>query len=571
MISSIKPAALSGWQLAALGAVAALAVGAGVVVGSFLLSSRVALGAAAEYVPAGTPFYIEVRVEPSAEQDSALREFLGHFPAVEGLDLDRPIAEQMAEHLDEMLATEGAELSWAADVEPWFDGRLAIAITDVAVDMADPTATPPVVAFLGVTDRDEAAAAVERVTTSSGMPSFAETTHAGVTVHVGSGGEPGAFALTDDQLIIGTAETAVTAAIDAHGNRSETLAARSDLSELTDSLPADWLAFATWDMRGLVTEAFEAASEADPQATAAIEALFEHQSLRGAAAISASGDRIAIDTAAEAPTGPFAVENGDRGLAEEVPAGALYYSEAVDLGEAIGGIIGPIKEAAAEDPAVEEQIRMAEAALGGDLEELLAWIGDAALVAGVIDDGPPYAGLVIAPDDMDDAERRVGQLTSFAGLAALDPSIGLSVSEAEIEGTTVTTIRWDGAAGMGVPELPVEAGELVVQLALTDDRVLIGVGEAFIDTALGLEESASLASDARFSGAVAELGGASNAGVTWVDVAGVVDLAGGLIGSMMPMAGEDDPLAWLDPIDALVVVNRIEGDLLVSRGALLVE
>ena len=44
-----------------------------------------------------------------------------------------------------------------------------------------------------------------------------------------------------------------------------------------------------------------------------------------------------MDAASEPPTGPFAVANADRGLAAEVPGDALYYSEAGNLGAALGG------------------------------------------------------------------------------------------------------------------------------------------------------------------------------------------------------------------------------------------
>ena len=64
---------------------------------------------------------------------------------------------------------------------------------------------------------------------------------------------------------------------------------------------------------------------------------------------------------------------------------------------------------------------------------------------------------------MDAAERRLDQLTSFAGLAALDPTSGITVGSEEVGGVTVTTIGWSGAAELGA-ELPVEAGALTMEL-----------------------------------------------------------------------------------------------------------
>ena len=161
--------------------VAALALGIGVTLGSFLLNTRAsALGSAAGYVPAAAPFYVELRVEPSADQDAALREFLGHFPAIEGLDLDAPLVDQMAEHLDEAFAAGGAEVSWSEDIDPWFDGRLAVAVLDVPALAADPTsmdAAPPTLIMAGVTDRVAAEDSIARLPEQADSPAFSETEH----------------------------------------------------------------------------------------------------------------------------------------------------------------------------------------------------------------------------------------------------------------------------------------------------------------------------------------------------------------------------------------------------------
>ena len=109
MSASIRPAdGMPAWRIAVIGAVGILAVGIGIAAGSFLLNTRsAAVGAGAAYVPADAPFYVEMRLEPSAEQDAALRELLGRFPPIEGVDLDQPLYTQMVERIDEMLAAEG--------------------------------------------------------------------------------------------------------------------------------------------------------------------------------------------------------------------------------------------------------------------------------------------------------------------------------------------------------------------------------------------------------------------------------------------------------------------------------
>ena len=295
--------------------------------------------------------------------------------------------------------------------------------------------------------------------------------------------------------------------------------------------------------------------------------------MRGAMAISAAGDRIMQDAVSEAPTGPFAVENVDRGIAAEVPGDALYYSEGGNIGAALAAYIEAGKLAAAEDPAAAEQIDTAEAALGAELEEMVAWIDDGALVAGW-NGSEPYAGLILVPNDMDAAERRMAQLVTFANLATLDPSSGISVDESDVAGTTVATIRWADPSGE-----PVEAFagpiSLTLQVAVTDDRVLLGYGETFVGQVLELDPATSLAMEPRFADAVAELGPTANAGVAWVDLVGLREAVETAMEPMIDMIDpegsyETEILPWLMPLDRAVTVTTLEGELLVQRSALLI-
>ena len=91
-----------------------------------------------------------------------------------------------------------------------------------------------------------------------------------------------------------------------------------------------------------------------------------------------------------------------------------------------------------------------------------------------------------------------------------------------------------------------------------------------------MDAADSLGSVARFSDAIAEMGGASSTALTWLDLAGARDA---IQAAMGPVIGTFDPtgeyeaqvLPWLEPLDRLVSVTRLEGTVLVQRGALLVE
>ncbi len=585
MSVTIRPnAGTSAWRIAVIGLVAVLAVGIGIAAGSFLLTTRtLALGSGAAYVPADAPFFAEVRLEPSGAQDAALREVLAHFPPIEDLDLERPLHEQLTERLDELLAAEGVEVSWAGDVAPWFDGRVAMALTDLPLGAmevpADPMAVPPVppfVVMLGVSDAAAAADGIGRILGHAGeaAPTFAESEHLGFTIRSADNGE-GAYTLTDDQLVLASDADGVRAALDTHAAGNGTLAEMAEITRLTDALPDDWLAFVTYDMTELMAQALTQGQSEDPAMAAAFESLMEHQSLRGAMAFSAAGDRLLLDAATDPPTGPFAVANADRGLADEVPGDTLYYSEAGNIGAALAAVIEPIKQAVAATPEGAEQLGMVEAALGADLEDLVSWIGDGATVIGY-DGSQPYGGLVLVPNDAEAAQRRLTQIGTFASLGALDPQSGITVEEQEVDGVTVTTIRWEAPdAGMEMFAVPVPGG-VVVEYALTDDRVLIGVGDAFVRRVLELAEANSLASEPRYADAVAGLGGAENTAVAWLDFAGTREALEAALGPMLG-AGDTDGIyegvvrPWLLPLDRLVTVTRLEGDVLVQRAALLVE
>jgi Protein of unknown function (DUF3352) len=574
-------ASVPGWRIAIIVGVGLLAIGIGIAVGAFMLTARgSAIGSGASYVPASAPFYFEVRLEPSEAQDAALREFLGHFPEIEGIDIAQPLYPQLTAKLDEQLAAEGAEVSWAADVEPWFDGHVGLALLDLPDAALDPTTpeTPPMpsaVVLLGMTDASVAQASIDRIIAASEMPvTFGEQEHAGVTIRVDEA-SGAAYALTDDQLLLAPAAADIVAALDAHASSATTLEEAGSIASLTDALPEEWLVFGLYDLTDLVAGVLEGGAAASPGADA-MRDLLANQPVRGALAVTVDGDRISVPTVSDPPIGPLAVANAERGLADEVPGDALYYAEGGNVGASLSGLIGSLKEAAGSMPGGAEQLEMVESALGGDVEELVAWIGDAATVVGY-DGEQPWGGAIIAPTSMEDARRTMDQLTTFAGLATLDPTIGITVEERDVEGVEVTSVRWsDPNAAEPDPEMPLPVGaiELVAEWAVTDDRVLIGFGDRFVERVLTLDASESLAEVVRYRDAVAELGGPNNAGVTWLDLHGVRLALEGAFAAIDPAAlevYETDIAPWLEPLDRLVVVARVEGEVLRSDSVLLVE
>ncbi len=563
------------WRpFAVIGIVAALAVGIGLAAATFLTSRATTAGSGSDYVPADAVLYLEMRLQPSDAQDEALRQLLGRFPPMEGLHLERPLSEQLVEMFDKGFADGGLDISWNTDIAPWTDGHAAIAMLELPEPPTNPEANPTemaeepsIVLMLGVTDADAARDAIDRILGEAGAPAFAETEHGGVTIRA-SEAEGVAYAITDDQLLVAPSGDDIITALDA-ADGGETLAGRDDVAALVASLPSDWLAFGSFDMGDVMAMAMEEAGAKATPEMAAMTELMEHQPTLGVFSVSATDDGLAFDAAGPPATGPFSVENERRGLASEVPADALFYTEGGNIGEALAASIGAATDVAAQDPEAAEGIATAEAALGAEMKELVAWIDDGALVAGWPQGGDPYAGLVLVPSDQDAAERRMEQLGTFARLATMDPSMGVSVEEGDVAGVSVTTLRWTGPE-QGSEMMPLPVAGFSLQYAVTDSRVLIGIGETFVGRALGLNSADSLGSEPRYLDAVASLGGPDAAGVTWVDLAAVADAATAAMADFGVDLETDHGIeAWLAPLDRIVGASRLEGEVLVQRSVLL--
>ena len=589
--TTVPAAGFGAWRILVIALVGVLAVGIGATAGAFLFTDRAAgAGEAAGYVPATAPMYMELRLDPGAAQDQALRELLARFPEIDGVDLTRPLFEQLGGAIDDKIAGEApTELRWETDVAPWFDGSVAFAVTEIPAELlaaasmpvpddpgdpgtfGDDELMPGMLVTLGVTDPAAARTSIGRLVEEGGATDLTETEHRGVTIVALA--DEGAYAVTDDAVLVAPDAGSIVAALDIAAG-GESLADAEHVTDLAGRLPADWLALVAFDFTDVMAAAMDA--QADDPSAAAMRALLEGQPMRGATVITAEADRLVIDGVAGAPTGDLALENADRGLAGEVPADTLYFADGGNIGRALAAITTALKGAAQADPEASEQIATAEAALGADLEELVEWVDDGAVAAGWSVDGP-WAGLVLVPTDASVAARRLGQLATFAGLASLDPNSGISVDESDVAGETVTTIRWQGPStepsfDAGMP--PIEG--LSLQYTVTDDRAIIGIGETFVADVLGLAAGDALADEDRYASTIASLGGAENAGAVWVDLAGTVDA---LVTALEPMLGVMDPngqfatgiVPWLRPFDRYAAVSVVDGDVVVQRAVVVVE
>ena len=106
---------------------------------------------------------------------------------------------------------------------------------------------------------------------------------------------------------------------------------------------------------------------------------------------------------------------------------------------------------------------------------------------------------------------------------------------------------------------------------MTDERVLIGFGDRFIGRVLGLPENQSLAASPRYQQAIASVGGTSNAGSSFVDLAGLRAAVEKAIPAGVTTPYQQMAQPYLAPLDYIVSVTRLDGGVADTRGALVVK
>jgi hypothetical protein len=203
-----------------------------------------------------------------------------------------------------------------------------------------------------------------------------------------------------------------------------------------------------------------------------------------------------------------------------------------------------------------------EAALGGSLDELFSWIGGGAVATGW-DGEQPWAGIVLEVNDPDAAAERLRQLGNLLNLAAMDPAAEVRITTETVAGAEVTSIRFTTTQ----PAMGHDAGEVdaVIQYAMDDEHVLIGVGDRFVGRALQLAPGESLADDARFTDALERFGGGDNAGALFLDLAALRETVEAEAGDTLPADYATEVQPYLAPLDLLAGVTRVEGDAVVTR------
>ena len=354
-------------------------------------------------------------------------------------------------------------------------------------------------------------------------------------------GDAASYALLPDLLVIGQSEARVHAALDADANAAPSLADSADFSAAMRRVPADHLASAYVDLRAVPQAA--TAVQASGYSTAAVALVAE------ATGLHAVGEaRFDASQASEAARAAFARASVPSDLASWMPPDTRAETSFFGLEQSFTAVSDELKA----DPSLSEsadalqQLRtLAALGLGIDVDrDLLPLLDGEAAVAMGGSSGHLQLELLLKPSDP-------------AGAAV---SIGRMQEALVSHGATVTTQA--GTTPVTVIDVP-QVGSLAY--AIVDGVVLISPDAGSIGAAVEAHRSgASLATVDRYRAAFT-LAGTRGGTELWLDIGGLLDMAGQLAGL------DPDAQDILNQIGAFAMSTVPQGDHLEFHAVLTVE
>jgi hypothetical protein len=466
-------------------------MGALVVVG-YLLVFSAGSDRAARAVPADAAVYVNVYLQPSSVQQTRLAALLGNLPGF----ADTSTLDEKLDQLAQRLMAQ-AKVDYRADLRPWLGNEVAMAL------QANGTAsTPEVLLLVAVKDPDAARTALPHLWASSGI-TFTSQTYHGHEVMVG---DTASYVLLPDLLVIGQTVGQVRAAVDADADAAPSLADSADFRAAMAQVPADHLASAYVDARAVLPAGTNAQSGGYSTAAMALVAEANGLHAAGEAAFDPS-------KASEAARAAFERASTPSELSGWMPADTKAEATLFGLAQSFTAASEQLKADPSQSESADalEQLRtLAALGLGVNVDrDLLPLFDGEAAVAFGGSTSKPEAVLLLKPSDPDGAVQSIDRLQ--AALVA--------------HGAAATVER--GQVIVTVIDVP-----NVAKLAFTteDGVVVVGVDDASVRAAVTAHrDGASLASTDRYK-APFELAGTRAGTEIFIDVGGLIQMAGESVG-----------------------------------------
>jgi Protein of unknown function (DUF3352) len=500
------------------------------------------------FVPATAIAYGEVRLDLPGDQHDQLAAFMAHFP---GFADPSSFDTKLSELLDQALSSStGGALTWSGNIQTWSNGDVGLGLLSLPTTAG---ADPSVVIGVGVRDR---AALETQLSTMVGTKPVTTLDYAGATITTAGNAS---YAVTDTYLLISPAVADVQTSLDVLGGTVPSLATNADYQAARATQPADDLGsfyVSVASLKPFIDQMLSGQSGAGM----ILDQLVNLPVWVGGYA-QVADDHLALGFSTKLATSGMLPTVRATDLAAHFPADTLAYVELHDLGTTLDTFLGQIKTQLSADPKDSEQLAQVEQQFGTTLDKLFDVVDDGAVGIGF--DGQQLSAGIVAT--LNDPAVGGARIQKFLGLLRLlGGSLPVDITSADVNGTTVTTITLQQAAGTptNLPFTP------AVSIAVSDGHLYIGLGD-FAATALAQDPQSSLATDPRYSAAVTEAG-APNAAVIWVDVAAAAPL-------LVQMAGADDASyetnvkPWVDALDYFVATATVDGDIASLKALLFVK
>jgi hypothetical protein len=516
------------------------------------------------YVPADALAYAEARLDlPGDQRDQAIR-FLTRLP---GLLDSANLSFKVDRALDGILGSEtDGRLSYTRDLAPWLAGPAAVALLppptsrDEAAESSTPEPRPA--ALIAVKDRPQAEAFLEKLRAEASAQGASVTPVAvggtgGWTITPKDG--PGvAVVLTDDMLVASERPEDLALLLDAKAGRVPGLAGSEAFRAATAGAPADRIGSA-FVRAGLVGDLL--AAGASDGATAGLPAgpLIARELPDWVfATLRAEGDRLIIDGRAAAVAGSSPAPVRPSEIVSGVPSTAIAYAETHAAGETIGELVRALRSSP-ETASQLQQFDQLEPFLGVSLDAFFDFVKDAALVVlpPATGSDAPQVGLVASLTDESVAAARLTRLRALLALGG--DRVGARVTTESYDLATIVTVTFTQPSDGGLlASLPFDS----ISWAVDRGRVLVGLTPAFVKAILDTPAGEGLGDDPAFQAKLAQAGGPATAGLAYVDLRGLLDLAdraaGTLAGGLAGGTAAVEP--YLDVLDSIVAVRGRDGD-----------
>jgi hypothetical protein len=465
--------------------------------GAFVLSGAAgSKSLTASLAPKNAVAFLEVRTDLPGDQHARLADFMSHFP---GFKDRAQFDNALDEVLNKLTSQVSPDLRYSSAFKPWMEGEVSIAVTDISSVVSQ--SPPGVVAIFALKDR---AAAETWVTDELNRSSIKTTSqdYAGTKLYTtGSGVNQGAYAFTNQALLLGTVD-GVKSALDTATKGS--LADNAKYQAAMKSLSGDNIARFYLDAGSYLASML--GSQASGLSTLSLATSNMPAWIAGS--VRAESDRMVVDVAMPRATGSGADNHTSR-LASALPGSTVGVFEMHSIGSQVTKQLDAL--AAGQSGAIADSVKSVKDALakiGG-----IDWLGDG--VAVVTKDGSNYGGgLVVEAGDAATASAKAAMITNLAALAG--GSLKLTSRDETYKGIAITVISIpNGSNGT-----PVE-----VAVAAKDNLVVAGYTDAFVKDVIDTTPGSSLASSSDYT-AVMAAAGANNMSSGYVNIPALEDQIG---------------------------------------------